>query len=123
MEESTDVARRLRRNSTDTERLIWQRLRGRRLGGFKFRRQRPISGYVVDFVCMERMLVVEIDGGQHEWRAAQDERRTVALEAAGFRVVRFWNNDVMADIDGVLRQLLLVLEAAETQEAPSPSHH
>ena len=110
MEETTDIARRLRRDSTDAERLMWRHLRDRQLGGFKFRRQRPIAGHVVDFVCMEHSLVVEIDGGQHDWQAVEDERRTAALEAAGFRVVRFWNNDVLRNTKDVLSQLLLVLE-------------
>ena len=99
----TKLARKLRRDSTDAEQKLWNRLRSRALGGFKFVRQEPIGSYVVDFICREQKLVVEVDGGQH----ATDKRdivRTSWLEARGYRVVRFWNNDVMANIDGSWRQ-------------------
>ncbi len=96
-------AHELRNRSTDSEQRLWQRLRNRRLGGFKFRRQYPIEGYVVDFICIEAKLVVELDGGQHADEAAieYDRRRSEAIEAHGFRVIRFWDCDVLRDLDAV----------------------
>jgi very-short-patch-repair endonuclease len=82
-------ARHLRKNSTDVERLLWQHLRGRQLEQFRFRRQRPIGKYVVDFVCLEAKLVIELDGSQHVERLAYDDARTVFLSEQGFRVLRF----------------------------------
>jgi very-short-patch-repair endonuclease len=99
-------ARALRKNSTDAESLLWSHLRGRRLAGYKFRRQYPINGYIVDFVVLESKLIVEVDGGQHAVRAAQDDQRTKVLEQFGFRVVRFWNHDVLKNVEGVLESLL-----------------
>jgi crossover junction endodeoxyribonuclease RuvC len=101
----TARARRLRKNSTDAETLLWLRLRDRRLDELKFRRQEPILGFTADFVCHERKLVIEIDGGQHDKQRDQDARRTRLLEQAGFRVLRFWNNDVLENIDGVLETI------------------
>jgi very-short-patch-repair endonuclease len=95
------VRRKLRRNSTDAEMKLWLALRARRLGGFKFLRQVSIGRYVVDFACREKYLAVEIDGGQHA-ASKQDKIRDMALAAKGYRVVRFWNSDVLENIDGVL---------------------
>ena len=106
----TRRARRLRTESTDVERKLWAILRGRGLGGFKFRRQVPIDRYFADFACVEARLVVELDGGQHADRAAYDENRTRALERAGWHVVRFWNTDVIAAPDGVADTILTELE-------------
>src|SRR5581483_2069745 len=97
----TARARRLRKNSTAAETLLWLRLRDRRLDELKFRRQEPILGFTADFVCHERKLVIEIDGGQHDKQRDEDARRTRLLEQAGFRVLRFWNNDVLENMDGV----------------------
>ena len=105
----------LRRNMTDAERLMWYRLRGRRLGNFKFKRQWSLGRYIVDFCCIERRLVVEIDGGQHSPEG--DRRRTAVLNGMGYRVVRFWNNDVLGNLDGVLTSLL---EELETHPHPDP---
>jgi very-short-patch-repair endonuclease len=99
-------AKRLRRNSTDAERLMWAHLRGRRLAGYKFKRQVPIAGYVVDFVALEAKLIVEIDGGQHSIRIEEDRVRTEELERFGYRIVRFWNHDVLNNIEGVLEALV-----------------
>ena len=107
----TSVARKLRRRPTDAEIRFWAKVRNRQLGGAKFRRQWPIENYVVDFVCLEARLVVEIDGGQHADNA-RDEIRTKHLEAAGFRVVRFWNNDVLSNTAGVLETIAAVLAEA-----------
>jgi very-short-patch-repair endonuclease len=105
-------ARGLRRASTEAEKLLWQKLRARQLGGAKFRRQTPIGPYIVDFVSFEHRLVVEIDGGQHNMPQGRqhDLKRTAWLEAQGFRVLRFWNNQVLTNLEGVLERTLQELE-------------
>jgi very-short-patch-repair endonuclease len=103
---SVPIARKLRKTQTDAELRLWHQLRGRRLGGLKFKRQVPIAGFVADFVCEEARLVIEIDGSQHGTRAAQDEERTKRLNIAGYEVLRFWNNDVTDNLDGVLVRVL-----------------
>jgi len=108
---STSRARTLRRRSTRTEWVLWLELRDRRLGGFKFARQQPIGRYYVDFVCRERRLIVEVDGGQHADNAA-DQIRGAYLTTLGYRVLRVWNNDVLENIEGVLGMLKSELEAA-----------
>jgi len=85
---------------------MWSRLRDRRLDGYKFRRQYPLGGYIVDFIALEPRLIVEIDGGSHAVQTVQDALRTRELERFVFRVVRFWNHDVLANIDGVLESVL-----------------
>jgi very-short-patch-repair endonuclease len=105
----TEIARKLRRNQTDAERLLWSRLRDRLLANAKIRRQTPIAGYVADFVCEDAKLIVEVDGGQHAENERDDER-TAVLEASGYRLLRFWNNDVMANLDGVLQRIVEMLE-------------
>jgi very-short-patch-repair endonuclease len=100
---TTEKARALRKRSTEPETLLWRHLRAKGLGGLKFRRQEPIGNYIVDFVCFDRSLVVEIDGGQHLREEAEDAERTSWLQDQGFKVLRFWNNDVMKNIEGVLR--------------------
>ena len=102
-------ARKLRSDSTEAERKLWLHLRGNRLEGWKFRRQVPIGRYIVDFLCLDAKLVIEVDGGQHDAHRAKDEARTRAIEQFGFRVVRFWNNDVLANTAGVLEQILIEL--------------
>jgi very-short-patch-repair endonuclease len=111
---SIRIARSLRRRATDAERRLWAVLRDRALVGARFRRQQPIGPYVVDFCCLERKLVVEVDGSQHLDRTAADARRTGDLELAGFRVLRFWNNQVLLETDAVLEA---IRQAIET---PSP---
>jgi very-short-patch-repair endonuclease len=100
------IARGLRRRSTDAERLVWRHLRSRRLGGLKFRRQHPIGRYVVDFACLEYRLVVELDGSQHMVHRQSDTNRTRALTSAGFRVLRFWDNDVLRNTEAVLASII-----------------
>ena len=100
MDESLDRARSLRRDMTETERLMWAKLRNRRFGRFKFRRQVPIGRYIVDFVCFARRLIVELDGGQHTQQQAYDAERTRWLESNGFRVVRIWNHHVVGGTGG-----------------------
>ena len=99
-----ELARRLRRDQTDLERKLWYALRNRRFDGFKFRRQQPIGPYIADFISFERKLVIELDGSQHglERNAAYDTRRTAELDKQGFKVMRFWNADLIENFDGVL---------------------
>ena len=105
-------ARQLRRNATDAEIRLWSRLRRKQLAGFRFRRQHSLGSYIVDFFCPEaRLLIVEVDGGQHGEENAHDARRTEWLEASGYRVVRFWNNVVLSNTDGVLTAILVALRA------------
>ena len=107
---NTNRARELRKNSTDTERALWKHLRLRQLGGYKFRRQQPIGQYIVDFVCLEKRLLIELDGGQHSELVDYDSARTAWLGAQGFRLLRFWNNQVLAEIDAVKALILRSLE-------------
>ena len=98
-------ARTLRRQQTSSEELLWQQLRARRLDGFKFRRQVPIGGYVVDFLCLAAKLIVEVDGRQHGWEADYDAERTRALEGMGFVVLRVSNEDVRGNLAAVLARI------------------
>lgn len=98
-------ARSLRKTMTEAEKRLWNMLRDRRLAGLKFRRQYPISYFIVDFACFELKLIIEADGGQHNENAA-DDKRTLALNAEGWRVVRFWNNDVLRNLEGVRTKIL-----------------
>ncbi|HWG81269.1 MAG TPA: endonuclease domain-containing protein [Stellaceae bacterium] len=97
--------RELRQNATDAERRLWAVLRDRRLAGYKFRRQHPIGPYIVDFACTKYHLIIEADGGQHNESTA-DLRRTAWLQQQGWRVIRFWNNDILANTEGVLNAVL-----------------
>ena len=103
-------ARNLRRNSTDAERALWSIFRDRGLRGYKFRRQVPIGPYIVDFVCYQSKLIVEVDGGQHQEQKPYDDARTSWLESEGFAVLRFWNNDVLANRAGVVEVIISALE-------------
>ncbi|UCH18763.1 MAG: DUF559 domain-containing protein [Burkholderiales bacterium] len=116
-------ARALRSISTDTERLLWHHLRDRRLGGYKFRRQHPIGPFFADFACVEAGLVIELDGGQHYEAAALDvdARRTAALNAHGFEVLRFNDREVLTECDGVLHRILDWLHARHPHPQPSPA--
>ncbi len=101
-EVATDHARDMRKEPTDAENKLWHALKGKQLEGHKFRRQQPIGSYIVDFYSSEARLVIELDGGQHGEQQAYDEKRTTFLEAQGYRVLRFWNNEVLANVEGVL---------------------
>ena len=101
-------ARRLRRDLTEAERRLWKRLRNHQLGGWAFRRQHPIPPYIVDLACVEAHVVIEIDGGQHA-DSESDRKRDADLATAGWRVIRFWNNDAQANTEGVLAQILAAL--------------
>ena len=115
-----DFARGLRKAQTDAEASLWWRLRDRRMAGVKFRRQHAIGPYVVDFACPERMLVVELDGGQHVEQARYDADRTAWLRSRGYDVLRYWNDDVLADLDSVLESILMHL-SVPVAAAPHPS--
>ena len=107
---NTARARQLRKNLTDAERVLWNILRSRQVSGYKFRRQAPIGPYIVDFVCFENRLIVEVDGGQHLERANYDDRRTAWLESAGFKVIRFWNNQVLAETETVREAIFIAVQ-------------
>jgi len=98
-------ARKLRRGQTEAEQRLWSRLRAHQLEGLKFRRQEPIGPYIVDFVCLERSLIIEVDGGQHAENADQDAERSAWLRAEGFEVIRFWNHDVLRETDAVVEAI------------------
>ena len=105
-------ARDLRKNPTEAEGLLWQNLRRRQLGGFRFGRQHAIGPYIVDFYCFEERVAIEVDGGQHSGQAAYDAGRTSFLESEGLRVLRFWNNQVLGEVEAVKHMILEVLASA-----------
>ncbi|MBW7973542.1 DUF559 domain-containing protein [Bradyrhizobium sp. BR 10289] len=106
------LARRLRVDQTDAETVLWNRIRNRRIDGHKFVRQEPIIGYICDFVCREKRIVIEVDGGQHNESGA-DAIRDERLGEKGYKVLRFWNNEVLGNIEGVLTVIQSELAAAE----------
>jgi adenine-specific DNA-methyltransferase len=101
LQASITNARDLRNHPTDAEKILWQHLRLRQIGGCRFRRQRPVGPYIVDFVCLEKKVVIEVDGGQHNERVAYDAKRDDYLRTAGFVVLRFWDHEVLSQIDDV----------------------
>ena len=103
-------ARSLRRNSTDAEIILWQHLRDRRFLGCKFRRQVPIGKYIVDLLCEDPPIIIELDGGQHMEQELYDQTRTNWLQANGFLVLRFWNNNIAENLEGVLQSLFSRIE-------------
>ena len=113
-------AKQLRGKMTDAEAKLWYYLRGRRFEGRKFRRQVPLGDYVVDFVCEHARLIIEVDGGQHADRLAYDGARTAWLESRGYGVVRFWNHDVLGNMEGVLESLSLALGERDPLPGPLP---
>ena len=113
------LQRSLRKHMTDAERCLWSVLRYGQMG-CKFRRQHPFESYILDFVCLEQRLVIEVDGGQHTSDMAYDAERTALLQRAGFRVLRFWNNDVLTGLDSVKEQIWIVLQKLQTHPLPGP---
>jgi very-short-patch-repair endonuclease len=101
-------ARYLRREMTPAEVILWKHLRGRRFDEFKFRRQRPVGNYIVDFVCLNLKLILELDGESHLSKKDRDQERDAFLEAEGYRILRYWNNQVYDEIDSVLEDIYLV---------------
>jgi len=114
----TDIARKLRKTGTEAEKRLWRRLSKRRLEGFKFRRQQPIGQYIVDFVNFPKKLIIELDGGHHKIQKDDDKKRDNWFEQQGFAVLRFWNNDVFENIEGVLE----VIRKTLLSPSPDPSH-
>jgi very-short-patch-repair endonuclease len=98
----TKVAKKLRQRATQAEFVLWSRLRARQIEGAKFRRQQPIGEFIVDFVCFEKKLVIELDGGQHKQAREKDHQRDRKLTEDGYTVLRFWNNEVLGNLEGVL---------------------
>ena len=120
MSRLTSVARRLRKNASDAERILWGELRNKQLGGVKFRRQQPIGEYIVDFVTFERKVrvVVELDGGHHkaQRQREKDEARDLWLKRQGHEVIRFWDNEVFENLEGVLETIREKLLANTPEE-------
>jgi very-short-patch-repair endonuclease len=112
---SRDFARLLRDQTTIEERCLWDRLRKRQLDGCRFRRQAPLGAYIVDFACFERRLIIEVDGAFHGQQLEKDDARTAWLEAQGFRVIRFWNNEITENMDVVLEGIWNALRIANPQ--------
>lgn len=106
---SAVLARALRKNQTDVEKLLWNHLRNRQMTGIKFRRQQPIGSYIVDFVSFERKIIIELDGGYHndEAQKRKDDERSEWLKSIGYNVLRFWNNEIIENIEGVLETITL----------------
>jgi very-short-patch-repair endonuclease len=112
-------ARQLRRNPTDAERLLWQKLRFWQVDGCKFRRQQPLGRYIVDFVCLQKRLIIELDGGQHAQQTDYDKDRDGWLRDQGFVVLRFWNNHVLNNSDGIMEVIVKNLKDTPCL-SPSP---
>ncbi|MDO9418801.1 endonuclease domain-containing protein [Pararhizobium sp.] len=102
-------ARDMRLDSTKAENILWQALRNKQLGGFKFKRQVPLDGFILDFVCFDQRLIIEVDGFQHA-ESARDIKRDAHFQGVGFRVLRFWNEDVIRNSDGVCLEILVALK-------------
>jgi len=113
------LQRSLRHNMTDAEQRLWQVLRLNQMG-CKFRRQHPYEDFILDFVCLERKLIIEVDGGQHADSATYDQERTDLLEKAGYRVLRFWNNEVLCRLEAVKEHIWLSLQDNQTHPHPVP---
>ncbi len=108
-------AKTLRKNMTEVEKKLWNELRASRFENYKFRRQHPVGNYIVDFICQDEQLIIELDGGQHAEQQSydQDQKRTNFLESSGYKVLRFWNNDITDNLDGVLETISQQLKAPE----------
>jgi len=123
MKEQIEKSRQLRKNMTPQERKLWYIIRNRQFYGYRFRRQFPLGQYIVDFICREKKIVIEIDGGQHnEIKNIQyDNKRTEYLISEGYKVIRFWNNDIDKNMGGVYNKLKEVFEIGENITPPQPS--
>ena len=111
-------ARQLRNSPTQAEIALWERVHYRQINGYKFRRQQPIGRYIVDFVCLEKKLIVELDGNSHLNNRANDDERTKEIQVQGYKVIRFWNSQVLHQIETVLASILLELEASPHLNPP-----
>ena len=114
------AARTLRRNRTDAEGLLWHYLRNKQLDGYRFRRQQPIGPYIVDFACLSRKVLIELDGGQHAEQTSRDEKRDAFLRARGYRVLRFWNTEVFENCFGVLERVYEAVAGDTPPQSPAP---
>ena len=112
--------RELRKNLTDAERLLWKHLRLRQIEGCKFRRQQPIGNYIVDFVCFEKRLIIEVDGGQHSEHLAYDSKRGAWLQSQGFKILRFWDNQVLKETEAVTETIFDALGGSPHLHPPPP---
>ena len=113
-----NIARKLRKQATKAETLLWRKLKMGQMQGFKFRRQQPIGPYIVDFLTFEKKFVIELDGGQHAMERKKDKRRDFWLKKEGYEVLRFWDNEVFENLDGVLE----VIKSKLLSPSPNPSH-
>ncbi|HEX9024438.1 MAG TPA: endonuclease domain-containing protein [Geobacteraceae bacterium] len=111
----TEAAKELRKRMTDAESILWKRLKAKQLDGLKFRRQEQLGRFIVDFVCFEKGIIIEADGGQHAVEMEKDEERTQWLNSQGYTVLRFWNNDILSNTDGVMEAI-----KSACSQAPSP---
>jgi len=118
---SVDYAKVLRKRITDAEKKIWKHLRNKQMMDLKFRRQQPIGPYIVDFVSFKRMLIIEIDGGQHAEQIAYDQSRDQYFLDKGYKVLRFWNNDVLQNTEGVLEAIRQSILNYTPSPCPSPA--
>ncbi|MGC1192745.1 endonuclease domain-containing protein [Candidatus Binatus sp.] len=117
-------SRALRRDSTEAEKRLWSILRNRNLNGWKFRRQAPFDSFIVDFCCIEARLIVELDGAQHaDEKKRYDDLRTRRLEALGFRVLRFWNREVLQETEGVIQEIARMLSAERSVRRHDGGQH
>ena len=114
MSQQLKSAKSLRSNQTNVESKLWYHLRAHRFMGLKFKRQKPIGSYIADFVCWERKLVIEVDGGQHAEQVEYDIKRTQYLESEGYKVLRFWNNQVMHELESVLEKIRVEIALSPT---------
>jgi very-short-patch-repair endonuclease len=114
-------AKSLRSNQTEAEARLWYHLRAHRFMGLKFKRQKPVGRYIADFVCCERRLIIELDGGQHSEQVTYDQRRDAWLRSRGYTVLRFWNNDVMQQLEGVLEQIRCAVRPSPLTPPPARS--
>ncbi len=114
----TSIAKNLRKRTTNAEKLLWKHLRSKQLKRLKFRRQHPIGDYIVDFACLEKQIVIELDGGQHTINKNRDKERDKWLKKEGFKVLRFWNNEVLTNTEAVLE---VILSNCVSHPPPTPS--
>ena len=123
MSQRVDNARGLRRDQTEAKRILWSRLRDRRLNGLKFRRQVPIDRCIADFCCADAHLIIELDGGHHSANEEVDAKRTAVLESCGYLVLRYWNNDVVKNLDAVLEDIATTLSPTPSVTLPPSAPH
>jgi very-short-patch-repair endonuclease len=117
--QTKNFSRQLRSKMTDAESHLWRRLRGRQIGGLKFRRQHPVGKFILDFACVELKLAIEVDGGQHGELLTSDRTRTTWLEQQGWEILRFWNNEILQNTEDVLEQIHHTITVSSSINTPS----